>query len=86
MEFKSSIRSEGSDSILKVGHGETVTIRVPTHPDGFSIYWEFATDSYDLAFGLFFEWNRDDNENEVSVHVSDSEEEDYDDDEDYGGN
>ncbi len=39
-QFKDSIRSEGGDSIIKVGHGETVTIRVPTHDDGNALYWE----------------------------------------------
>ena len=42
-EFKSAIREEGGDSIIKVGHGETVTIRVPTHQDGGALFWEFAT-------------------------------------------
>ena len=55
-EFKDTIRKEESDAIIKIGHGETVTVRVPTHVDGKSLYWEFATDSYDLGFGLFFEW------------------------------
>ena len=31
-------------------------VRVPTHLDGRSLYWEFATDGYDIGFGLFFEW------------------------------
>ena len=59
----------------QVGHGETVTVRVPTHKDGSALFWEFATDSYDIAFGLFFEWTPTD-ESEVSVHISDSEDED----------
>ena len=54
-------------------------MRVPTHKDGSSLFWEFATDSYDIAFGLFFEWTETE-ENEVSVHISDSEDEDLDDD------
>src|SRR5699024_10356938 len=29
--FKETIRAEGGDGILKVGHGEIATIRVPTH-------------------------------------------------------
>ena len=29
---------------------------MPTHKDGKSLYWEFATDGYDVGFGLFFEW------------------------------
>ena len=78
-EFKESIRKEGGDSIIKVSHGETVTVRVPTHKDGSALFWEFATDHYDIAFGLFFEWTETE-ETEVSVHISDSEDEDLDDD------
>merc|ERR1719204_1975154 len=33
-DFKSAIKSEGGDSVLSIGHGETVTVRVPTHADG----------------------------------------------------
>ena len=33
-----------------------MTVRVPTHKDGKSLYWEFATDGYDVGLGLFFEW------------------------------
>ena len=55
-EFKDAIRKEENEAIIKIGHGETVTVRVPTHVDGKSLYWEFATDSYDIGFGLFFEW------------------------------
>ncbi|KAH6926364.1 hypothetical protein HPB50_017544 [Hyalomma asiaticum] len=55
-EFKEGIRKEGSNGILKVGHGEVVTVRVPTHPNGNCLFWEFATDSYDLGFGIYFEW------------------------------
>jgi len=73
-DFKDTIRSEESDAIIKVGHGETVTIRVPTHQDGTSLYWEFATDSYDIGFGVFFEWV-DPEDSQVSVHITDSDEE-----------
>ncbi|VDN15538.1 unnamed protein product [Dibothriocephalus latus] len=31
-------------------------IRVPVVPSGNCIVWEFATDNYDIGFGLFFEW------------------------------
>jgi len=81
VEFKDAIRKEGGDAIIKVGHGETVTVRVPTHDEGTALFWEFSTDSYDIAFGLFFEWNKAPEETEVSVHVSDSEDEDLDNDE-----
>lgn len=73
--FKESIQAEGSNGVLKVGHGEIATIRVPTHDDGNCIFWEFATDSYDIGFGLFFEWTSTP-DNQVSVHISESEDED----------
>lgn len=72
--FKESIKSEGGDGIIKVGHGEIVTVRVPTHEDGTCLFWEFATDSYDIGFGLLFEWTKNPG-NQVSVHISESEDE-----------
>ncbi|KAJ9578200.1 hypothetical protein L9F63_005589, partial [Diploptera punctata] len=66
-EFKESIRKEGGDAIIKVGHGETVTVRVPTHEDGTCLFWEFATDSYDIGFGVYFEWTKS-TSNQVSVY------------------
>lgn len=84
-EFKDSIRSEENESIIKIGHGETVTVRVPTHVDGKSIFWEFATDNYDIGFGVFFEWVEPE-DTQVTVHISDSEDEEEEDisDEDTG--
>ncbi|XP_050737484.1 Golgi resident protein GCP60-like isoform X1 [Eriocheir sinensis] len=73
-DFKESIKREGGDSVIKVGHGETVTVRVPTHEDGTCLFWEFATDSYDIGFGVYFEWTKDAS-NVVSVHISESEDE-----------
>ena len=46
-----------SESVLTVGRGEVVTVRVPTHEEGAYLFWEFATDSYDLGFGVYFEWS-----------------------------
>jgi len=67
-EFKDSIRNEGGDSIIKVSHGETVTVRVPTHKDGTALFWEFATDHYDLAFGLFFRVDGNGRDRSISSH------------------
>lgn len=39
------------------------------------MYWEFATDSYDIGFGVYFEWGKSAT-NEVQVQVCDSEDED----------
>ncbi len=72
-EFKESVRKD-NDAIIKVGSGETVTVRVPTHEDGRLIFWEFSTDFYDLGFGLYFEWTLSPS-NDVTVHVSDSSDE-----------
>lgn len=83
-EFKEAIRRESGDAIIKVGHGETVTVRVPTHEDGTCLFWEFATDNYDIGFGVYFEWAKP-TTSQVSVHIAESEEEDdeeFDDDED----
>ncbi|UJR30951.1 hypothetical protein I4U23_018463 [Adineta vaga] len=72
-EFKDAVRKE-KDAVIKIGSGETVTVRVPTHEDGRCIFWEFATDYYDVGFGLYFEWSKVQS-NTVTVHVSDSSEE-----------
>lgn len=80
-DFKNMIKKEAGDAVIKVGHGETVTVRVPTHEDGACLFWEFATDGYDIGFGVYFEWTKPDT-NQVSVHISESEDEDEDD-EDY---
>ncbi|CAH1791157.1 unnamed protein product [Owenia fusiformis] len=79
-EFKNNLQKD-KDSVIKVGSGETVTVRVPTHEDGTCLFWEFATDSYDIGFGVYFEWTVSPS-NQVSVHVSESsDEEDVEDEE-----
>lgn len=75
-EFKESIRRD-KDAIIRVGSGETVTVRVPTHEEGRLIFWEFSTDYYDIGFGLYFEWTISPSNN-VTVHVSDSSEDEED--------
>ncbi|KAF6035296.1 hypothetical protein EB796_006404 [Bugula neritina] len=74
--FKNTIKKESkmenhTDCIIKVGSGETVTIRVPTHENGNCLFWEFATDHYDIAFGIYFEWTPATGEG-IHLHVSDS--------------
>ncbi|KAL2098700.1 hypothetical protein ACEWY4_005180 [Coilia grayii] len=54
-EFKQKMHDD-PDSIITVGRGEVVTVRVPTNEDGSYMFWEFATDHYDIGFGLHFEW------------------------------
>ncbi|XP_013876717.1 Golgi resident protein GCP60 [Austrofundulus limnaeus] len=75
-DFKEKIRQD-PDSVITVGRGEVVTVRVPTHEEGSYLFWEFATDYYDIGFGVFFEWT-DAASASVSVHVSESSDEDED--------
>lgn len=79
-EFKQIIRREAGDAVIKVGHGEIVTVRVPTHENGTCLFWEFATDGYDIGFGVYFEWSKPAT-NQVSVHISESEDDDDEDEE-----
>lgn len=74
-EFKREVSSFKGDGIIVVGHGDTVTVRVPTLEGGSSLFWEFATDNYDIGFGVYFEWGKV-TSTEVSVHVSESDDED----------
>lgn len=75
-ELKDQLRKD-SESVLTVGRGEVVTVRVPTHEEGAYLFWEFASDSYDLGFGVYFEWSNV-KTNQVSVAVNESsDEEDY---------
>ena len=48
---------------------------MPTHARGSSIFWEFASDSYDVGFGVYFEWTLDP-PTQVTVQVSESSDED----------
>jgi golgi resident protein GCP60 len=73
-EFKNEVTAAGGDGVIRVGHGDCVTVRVPTLEGGSSLFWEFSTDSYDIGFGVYFEWAKPDT-TEVSVHVSESDDE-----------
>ncbi|KAF7273973.1 hypothetical protein GWI33_013349 [Rhynchophorus ferrugineus] len=79
--FKQRVSQTEGDCVVRVGHGETITVRVPTHPQGSRIFWEFATDHYDIGFGIYFEFGTPTTE-EVSVLVSESDDEEVDLDED----
>merc|ERR1711953_649618 len=74
-ELKDQLQKD-TESVLTVGRGEVVTVRVPTHEEGAYLFWEFATDSYDLGFGVYFEWS-DVKTNQVSVAVNESSDEEY---------
>lgn len=54
-EFKVRTQQD-AESVITVRRGEVLTVHIPTHADGSKFFWEFATDYYDIAFGLYFEW------------------------------
>ncbi|EDW32666.1 GL18304 [Drosophila persimilis] len=81
-QFKTEVSAGDGDGVITIGHGDTVTVRVPTNMNGKCIFWEFATDNYDIGFGIYFEWAKPVT-SEVTVHVSDSDEEEDCVDEDY---
>ncbi|XP_072350462.1 protein TMED8 isoform X2 [Scyliorhinus torazame] len=72
-EFKEKIRREKA-GMMKVNRGNIVTVRVPTHPEGSCVCWDFATDTYDIGFGVYFEWAPVTN-TEITVLVSESSDE-----------
>ncbi|XP_014066436.1 protein TMED8 isoform X1 [Salmo salar] len=69
-ELKSKLRLE-KDSVVTVKRGNIMTVHVPTIPEGKQVCWEFATDSYDIAFGIFFDWNPVTSQ-AITVHISES--------------
>ncbi|XP_064421218.1 protein TMED8 [Latimeria chalumnae] len=74
-EFKAKMRGD-KNAVVIVSRGEVVTVHVPTHPEGKRISWEFATDNYDIGFGVYFDWTPV-TSTAISVQVSDwSDEED----------
>ncbi|XP_040189832.1 protein TMED8 isoform X3 [Rana temporaria] len=69
-EFKHRMASE-KHGLLTVRRGEVMTVRVPTHPEGKRLCWEFATDDYDIGFGIYFDWTPV-TSTAVTIQVSDS--------------
>lgn len=57
--FKYEIAMNDRDCVISIARGETITIKVPVHEDGNIIFWEFATDTYDIGFGIYFKWELD---------------------------
>ncbi|NWV62090.1 TMED8 protein, partial [Malurus elegans] len=83
-EFKAKMGKEKNGRMV-VKRGEVVTVRVPTHPDGKYICWEFATDDYDIGFGVYFDWTTV-TSTAITVQVSESsDEEDEEEDEEIEG-
>ncbi|RMX48180.1 hypothetical protein pdam_00015382 [Pocillopora damicornis] len=74
-EFIQHLKSDPT-SVLVVGRGETMTVRVPTHEGGTCVFWEFATEFYDLGFGVSFEWSQPQTKN-ITVAVNESDDEEF---------
>lgn len=77
-EFKKNVMAAKGDGVLNVGHGNMVTVRVPTREGGSCLFWEFATDAYDVGFGLYFEWGKSPTPDVTVTVDEDSDEEDED--------
>ncbi|XP_028995070.1 protein TMED8 [Betta splendens] len=69
-ELKARLRPE-KDSVVTVYRGDIMTVNVPTVPEAKRVCWEFATDGYDIGFGIYFDWTPVTNR-AITVHISES--------------
>ncbi|XP_077412481.1 protein TMED8 [Vanacampus margaritifer] len=69
-ELKAKLRTE-KDSMVTVYRGDIMTVHVPTVPEAKKVCWEFATDGYDVGFGIYFDWTPV-TSRAITVHVSES--------------
>ncbi|XP_052009255.1 protein TMED8-like isoform X2 [Xyrauchen texanus] len=78
-ELKAKMRQE-KDSVVTVYRGDTMTVHVPTIPEAKRVCWEFATDGYDIGFGVYFDWSPV-TSRDITVHISESSDDEDEDDE-----
>lgn len=69
-ELKAKLRTE-DDSVVTVYRGDIMTVHVPTVPEAKKVCWEFATDGYDIGFGIYFDWSPVTSRS-ITVHISES--------------
>ncbi|XP_017267014.1 protein TMED8 [Kryptolebias marmoratus] len=69
-ELKAKLRTE-KDSMVTVYRGDIMTVHVPTVPEAKKVCWEFATDGYDIGFGIYFDWTPV-TSRAITVHISES--------------
>lgn len=81
-ELKAKLRTE-KDSVVTVYRGDIMTVHVPTVPEAKKVCWEFATDGYDIGFGVYFDWTPVTSRS-ITVHISESSDDDEDEDEPEG--
>lgn len=70
LQFKQTLRGE-KESVINVRSGEMITVRIPTREDGSCLFWEFATEAYDIGFGVSFEWTNA-TSSQLTVQVANS--------------
>ncbi|XP_060789058.1 protein TMED8 [Neoarius graeffei] len=78
-ELKAKLRQE-KDSVVTVYRGDIMTVHVPTIPEAKHVCWEFATDGYDIGFGVYFDWSPV-TSRAITVHISESSDDEDEDDE-----
>ncbi|XP_052001785.1 protein TMED8-like isoform X2 [Xyrauchen texanus] len=78
-ELKAKMRQE-KDSVVTVYRGDIMTVHMPTVPEAKRVCWEFATDGYDIGFGVYFDWSPVTSRN-ITVHISESSDDEDEDDE-----
>lgn len=69
-ELKTKLRQE-KDSVVTVYRGDIMTVHVPTIPEAKRVCWEFATEGYDIGFGIYFDWSPV-TSRAITVHVTES--------------
>ncbi|MEQ2201229.1 hypothetical protein XENOCAPTIV_009445 [Xenoophorus captivus] len=69
-ELKAKLRNE-KDSVVTVYRGDIMTVHVPTVPEAKRVCWEFATDGYDIGFGIYFDCTPVTSRS-ITVHISES--------------
>ncbi|XP_026166657.1 protein TMED8 [Mastacembelus armatus] len=69
-ELKAKLQTE-KDSVVTVYRGDIMTVHVPTLPEAKKVCWEFATDGYDIGFGIYFDWSPVTSQS-ITVHISES--------------
>ncbi|XP_061823985.1 protein TMED8 [Nerophis lumbriciformis] len=69
-DLKAKLRPE-KDSMVTVYRGDIMTVHVPTVPEAKKVCWEFATDGYDIGFGIYFDWTPVTSRT-ITVHISES--------------
>ncbi|XP_029982421.1 protein TMED8 isoform X2 [Sphaeramia orbicularis] len=69
-ELKTKLQTD-KDSVVTVYRGDIMTVHVPTVPEAKKVCWEFATDGYDIGFGIYFDWTPV-TTRAITVHISES--------------